>query len=171
MVKAALGLGGNMGDRKAYLADAVDGLAAHRSINVIATSAIYETPPWGKTDQSAFLNAAVLIETGLPPRALLETILGVERALGRVRGELWGPRTIDIDILLYGDRTVDEPGLTVPHPRIRDRAFVLRPLADILPDAAVAGRTIADWLSGVDVEGIRSIEPPGWHAKNRRPAR
>ena len=162
-VMAALGLGSNMGDRKTYLTRAIDGLAADRSIHVEAVSAIYETPPWGYTDQPAFLNAAVMIRTGLTPRNLLETILGIERALGRVRGELWGPRTIDIDILLYGDRTVDEPGLTIPHPRIQDRAFVLFPLADILPGATVSGRTVQEWVDAIDAEGITRLEQSGSH--------
>ena len=157
-VMAALGLGSNMGNRKTYLTRAIDGLATHRFIDVETVSAIYETPPWGTTDQRAFLNAAVLIRTGLTPRVLLETILGIERALGRIRGELWGPRTIDIDILLYGDRTVDEPGLTIPHPRIQDRAFVLLPLVDILPGATVSGRTVQEWVDAIDGEGIIRLE-------------
>ncbi len=167
---AALGLGGNMGDRTAFLVRAVDGLGTHPSIDVTAISAIYETPPWGKTDQPAFLNAAALIRTALPPRALLETILGVERKLGRVRGELWGPRNIDIDILLFGNRTVDEPGLTIPHPRIQDRAFVLRPLADILPDAVVAGRSVLEWLTVIDMDGISRSEETEWYPYRLQPS-
>ena len=162
-VIVALGLGSNMGDRTAFIGYAIEGLALHPAIEIADISAIYETPPWGRTDQPAFLNAAVLVETGLAPRALLEVILGIERSLGRVRGQLWGPRTIDIDILLYGDRQVSEPGLTVPHPRIQERAFVIKPLADILPDAMIAGRSVSDWLDALDLGGITTAAPVGWY--------
>lgn len=162
-VTVALGLGSNLGDRKAYLSGAIDGLASNPSIDVTAVSAIYETPPWGRTNQPVFLNAAVLVETDLTPRALLRAVLRIERSLGRVRDELWGPRTIDIDILLYGDEHIDEPGLTIPHPRIRERAFVLCPLAALVPDAIIAGRPVSDWLKALDLSGIRTVEEPGWY--------
>jgi 2-amino-4-hydroxy-6-hydroxymethyldihydropteridine diphosphokinase len=135
----------------------------HPHIDILAVSALYETPPWGKTDQPAFFNAAVLVDTDLAPRTLLEAVLGIERSLGRVRGTLWGPRTIDLDILLYGEEVIDEPGLTVPHPRIQERAFVIRPLADILPDAVIAGRRVADWLAELDVSGIEEAAAAGWY--------
>ncbi len=165
-VVAALGLGSNMGDRKNQICMALDSLAMHPHISVSAVSALYETPPWGKADQPAFLNAAVLIETDLAPRTLLEAALGIERSLGRVRGELWGPRTIDLDILLYGAAEVDEPGLTIPHPRIHERAFVIRPLADILPGTEIAGQTVAAWLAVLDVSGIETAAAVGWYPVN-----
>jgi 2-amino-4-hydroxy-6-hydroxymethyldihydropteridine diphosphokinase len=162
-VRTALGLGSNLGDRQAQITLALDALAMHPHIDILAVSALYQTPPWGKTDQPAFFNAAALVETDLAPRTLLETVLGIERSLGRLRNELWGPRTIDLDILLYGDQTVDEPGLTIPHPRIQERAFVIRPLADILPDAMIAGRCVSDWLAALDVSGIDAVANVGWY--------
>jgi len=162
-VKSAIGLGSNLGDRQMQVALALDSLAMHPHIDILAVSALYETPPWGKTDQPAFFNAAVLVETGLAPRTLLEAVLGIERSLGRVRGTLWVPRTIDLDILLYGEEVIDEPGLTVPHPRIQERAFVIRPLADILPDAVIAGRRVADWLAELDLSGIEEAAAAGWY--------
>lgn len=162
-VTVALGLGSNIGDRKAFLVRALDELAAHPSIAIVAVSPIYETPPWGKTDQPAFLNSAALMRTDIAPHRLLNAILDCERALGRERTDRWGPRTIDIDILLYGDSQVDEPGLTIPHPRIRERAFVLCPLADLLPDANICGRTISDWRNAQDLSGIRKIDGRGWY--------
>ncbi|SEP63127.1 2-amino-4-hydroxy-6-hydroxymethyldihydropteridinediphosphokinase [Faunimonas pinastri] len=163
MVGAVLGLGGNLGDRRGNIAAAIDALAAEPGITVAAVSALYETPPWGKTDQPAFLNAAVLVETDLAPRALLEAVLGVEQALGRLRLERWGPRLIDIDILLYGDRVIEEAGLTVPHPFLHQRAFALAPLVDVAPDAEIAGRPARDWLAESDAAGMIRAEQPGWH--------
>jgi 2-amino-4-hydroxy-6-hydroxymethyldihydropteridine diphosphokinase len=159
---AALGLGGNLGDRRANLAAAVNAVAEHPDVRLEAVSGLYETPPWGKTDQPAFLNAALRIETRLAPRTLLDAILDIERRLGRQRGERWGPRTVDIDVLLYGDAAIDEPGLRVPHPRLTERAFALAPLADVLPQATVAGRTVADWLAQADRSGMVRIAEPGW---------
>jgi 2-amino-4-hydroxy-6-hydroxymethyldihydropteridine diphosphokinase len=160
---AVLGLGGNIGDPRMAMAKAIEALSANSCVDVTAVSALYSTPPWGKTDQPAFLNAAVRVETGLTPRGLLETLLAVERLLGRERGERWGPRSIDIDILLFGTQTIDEPGLRVPHPRLSERAFALAPLVDVLPDATFAGRTAAEWLSLSDRSGMRRVAEPGWH--------
>lgn len=161
--RAAIGLGSNLGDRQAQITLALDSLAMHPQIDIVAVSALYETPPWGKTDQPAFLNAAVLVETGLAPRTLLEAVLGIERSLGRLRNELWGPRTIDLDILVYGEETVDEPGLTIPHPRIHERAFVIKPLADIAPDIVIAGRSVKDWLATLDTSDIETVAEAGWY--------
>ncbi len=162
MTTAVLGLGANLGDRRANLAAALDRLSEDADIVVEAVSALYETPPWGKTDQPAFLNAAARIETSLAPRALLEVILDVERRLGRERGERWGPRPIDIDILLFGTAEIDEPGLQVPHPRLHERAFALAPLVDVLPDAEVAGRPAAEWLLEADSAGMTRVAGQGW---------
>ncbi len=103
-------------------------------------STLRETEPWGPVEQPPFLNGAAAVETSLEPRALLDVLLEVERRLGRVRDERWGPRTIDLDLLLYGDTVVDEPGLTVPHPRLRERAFALEPLLELDPDLVVPGQ-------------------------------
>jgi 2-amino-4-hydroxy-6-hydroxymethyldihydropteridine diphosphokinase len=159
---AVLGLGGNIGDTRGLMAKAIERLAKNPEIKLQTVSALYHTPPWGKTDQPAFLNAAVKIETGLSPTALLKIALGVERELGRERGERWGPRTIDIDILLFGTDLVDQPGLRIPHPRLKERAFALAPLVDVLPDAKVAGRPAREWLAESDRAGMERLEEPGW---------
>jgi 2-amino-4-hydroxy-6-hydroxymethyldihydropteridine diphosphokinase len=131
---AHIGLGSNLGDRLANLRAAVERLAAD-DVRVVACSPVYETAPQGPVpDQPAFLNAACAVETALAPRALLARLLEVERALGRVRDVPQGPRTVDLDLLLCGAALVDEPGLQVPHPRLAERAFVLRPLLDLAPD-------------------------------------
>jgi 2-amino-4-hydroxy-6-hydroxymethyldihydropteridine diphosphokinase len=133
MTLAYLSLGSNLGDRLAYLTEAVRRLEAGHT-RVLRVSSVYETAPWGKTDQPAFLNIAAVVETDMAPADLLNHIAAVEQGLGRVRHERWGPRTIDIDILLYGTSTVHTPSLDVPHPRMTERAFVLTPLLEIGPD-------------------------------------
>ena len=162
MTCAILGLGGNIGDPRKQMAEAIRRLAAHPEIALESVSALYRTPPWGKLDQPAFLNAAVRIETSLSARGLLETILAVEKELGRERKERWGPRTIDIDILLYGDAKVAEPGLEIPHPRLTERAFALAPLVDVAPDAEISGRPAKAWLSESDSGGMTRLEEAGW---------
>lgn len=133
MVRAYLGLGSNQGDRPRLLAQAIARLEGP-DLRVVRRSRVYETPPWGKTDQPAFLNQVVEVETRLEPPALLARCLDVERALGRVRRERWGPRTIDVDLLLYGAETIRTPELVVPHAELRRRAFVLVPLLELAPD-------------------------------------
>ena len=120
----------------------------------IAGSRLYRTPPWGKTDQADFYNACAAIETRLSPTGLLEACLDIERDMKRVRSERWGPRTLDIDILNFDGLQIDEQALTVPHPRMTERAFVLMPLADLDGGLTVKGRAVADWLAGLDAEGI-----------------
>lgn len=146
-VRAHIGLGGNIGDRKANLETAISRLADTPGITLVAQSSFLGTEPWGKTDQEWFLNAAVAIDTTLSARQLLEVCLGVETAMGRVREEKWGPRIIDLDILTYGDETIDEDGLQVPHPYIVEREFVLEPLAEIAPDLMIGGKTVKDHLA------------------------
>lgn len=163
MTRAVLGLGGNIGDSRKLIAAAIGRLAAHPEIRVEQVSALYLTPPWGKIDQPAFLNAAIRIDTTLSPRALLEVILDVEGQLGRQRLERWGPRLIDIDILLYGTVEMDEPGLHIPHPRLKERAFALVPLIDVLPDAVISGKPARDWLKLIGSSGIQRLAEPGWH--------
>jgi 2-amino-4-hydroxy-6-hydroxymethyldihydropteridine diphosphokinase len=140
VARAYVGLGANLGPREATILRAVDLLAAQPGIEVLELSSFSETEPIGVTDQPAFVNGAVSLETLLSPRELLDALLRVERELGRVRsGERWGPRTIDLDLLLYGDEVVDEPGLTVPHPRLHERRFALEPLAELEPGLEIPG--------------------------------
>ena len=139
-VRAYVGLGANLGARDDTIRQAVDLLGAHPGVDLVAVSTLRETEPWGPVEQPPFLNGAAAVETRLGPRALLDVLLEVERRLGRVREERWGPRTIDLDLLLYGDAVVDEPGLTVPHPRLRERAFALEPLLELDPDLFVPGQ-------------------------------
>jgi 2-amino-4-hydroxy-6-hydroxymethyldihydropteridine diphosphokinase len=148
--KAYVGLGANLGDREATFRRAVELLAATAGIEVVAVSTLRETDPVGYADQPRFLNGAGALVTGLAPRALLDRLLAVERELGRVRGEgpRFGPRTIDLDLLLYGDEVVDEPGLTVPHPRLAERRFALEPLYELDPGLSLPdGRALRDLLA------------------------
>jgi 2-amino-4-hydroxy-6-hydroxymethyldihydropteridine diphosphokinase len=139
MAKAYVGLGANLGPKEVTLLRAVDLIAAEDGIEVLELSELRETAPVGVVDQPEFLNGALALETSLAPRELLDVLLRVEQELGRVRGERWGPRTIDLDLLVYGDETVDEPGLRVPHPRLHERRFALEPLADLEPELQIPG--------------------------------
>lgn len=152
-----LSLGGNLGDPAKSMGAALRLLDAAEDTRVAAVSSLYRTPPWGKLDQPDFLNAAAEIVTGLTPRALLALCLDAERKLKRVRQERWGPRLIDIDILTFGDRVIDEPGLEVPHPRMLERAFVLAPLAEIAPALVVEGRRVSERLAAADAAGIERL--------------
>jgi 2-amino-4-hydroxy-6-hydroxymethyldihydropteridine diphosphokinase len=140
MASAYIGVGSNLGDRERAIEDALRLLDAHQGIDVAAVSKIRETDPVGVVDQPRFLNAAARLETNLPPRVLLNRLLGVERELGRVRIERYGPRIIDLDLLVYDDEVVDGPGLRVPHPHLHERRFVLEPLNDLDPSLEVPGR-------------------------------
>lgn len=140
-MRAYVGLGANLGDRETTLRHAVDRLGTNDGVEVVAVSTLRETEPWGPVAQPPFLNGVVALETVLEPVELLEVLLEIERGLGRDRREetRWGPRTIDLDLLLYDDRVVDEPGLTVPHPRLHERRFVLEPLAELDSDLVIPG--------------------------------
>jgi 2-amino-4-hydroxy-6-hydroxymethyldihydropteridine diphosphokinase len=142
---AYVGLGSNLGDREAAIRRAAELIGAQR------LSPIVETDPWGYVDQPRFLNAAAEVETSLAPRPFLDHLLDVERRLGRERiGHRWGPRTIDLDLLLWGDERVSEPGLEVPHPRVLERLFVLEPLAALAPDRKIPGNgTVSEALAGL----------------------
>jgi len=159
MTEALLGLGGNVGDARTTLDEAVTLFAESAKVKLIARSSDYRTPPWGVTDQPPFINCAIAVETALSPRALLDRALTVERALGRDRSQeqRWGPRTIDIDLLAYGDLSLDEPNLTLPHPRLFERAFVLVPLAEIVPERIIAGRRVGDAAARMDAAGIEKL--------------
>ena len=143
MTLAYVGLGANLGDREGSIRRAAELIGARR------LSTIIETPPWGIIDQPDFLNAVAELESDVGPRALLDRLIEVERELGRVRdGKRWGPRTIDLDLLVYGAETSDVPALQLPHPRLHERLFVLAPLAELAPDLIVPGRgRVADLLT------------------------
>ncbi|MCO5729984.1 2-amino-4-hydroxy-6-hydroxymethyldihydropteridine diphosphokinase [Rhizobium sp. SSA_523] len=158
-VEATLGLGGNLGNPRQAMGEALRLIDSHAQCRVSAVSRLYRTPPWGKTDQADFINACALIHTRLSPRALLDLCLEIERSMKRVRIERWGPRTIDLDVLTYGDLTIHEDGLEIPHPRMQERAFVLMPLADIAAERRVFGKTVSAWLGQADTKGIAIDDP------------
>jgi len=153
-----LALGTNLGDRSANLRSAM--LALAPGVTVLAESPIYETPPWGVTDQPMFLNMVLRGETNLKPGALLKHLKRLETRLGRVAAIRWGPRLIDIDILFYDALVWQARGLTIPHPHLHERAFVLVPLADLAPELVhpVLGKTIRELLAEVDTTGVRRYE-------------
>ena len=162
MAEALIGLGGNVGDVRTAIDGAVAALC-ESDLRLLAQSSDYATPPWGIEDQPPFVNRCIAVETALAPRALLDRALAVERSLGRARARerRWGPRPIDIDLLDYDHQTIDEPGLTLPHPRLLERAFVLVPLAEILPDRIVGGMRVRDALARLDARGITRLPARG----------
>lgn len=159
--KAILGLGGNIGDPAKTMAAALRLIDARDDTRVVAVSRLYRTPPWGKTDQPFFVNACAAIETTLGPRAVLDMCLETEQAFKRERRERWGPRTLDLDVLDYAGSAYEDKALTLPHPRVSERAFVLIPLADIAPDLRFGERTVAEWAERVDREGIEPASEDG----------
>lgn len=164
--RAFLGLGGNLGDPAAAMAAALRALDADGAVTVTAVSSLYRTPPWGMTEQPDFLNAVAAIDTTLGAGALLALCLDIERSLKRVRAERWGPRLIDIDILLFADRKIDEEGLHVPHPRMGERAFVLAPLVEIAPEIMVDGGLARERLDALDTSAITRLPGGGdWWRK------
>ncbi len=159
-----LSLGANLGNRAETLRAAVQRIAAKDGVTLCAVSSLYETAPWGKTDQPAFLNIAVSLKTMLLPEAVLALTQTVETELGRVRYERWGPRTIDIDILYIEGVERHTPALTLPHPYMTERAFVLVPMAEIAPDLVVKGRTVEQWRKTVDDKGVVCVAGSEWMA-------
>jgi 2-amino-4-hydroxy-6-hydroxymethyldihydropteridine diphosphokinase len=152
--QVAFSLGGNLGDREQAIGNAVAALNAVNGLNITALSPLYQTAPWGKTDQDWFLNACAVGRTTLPASALLQAVQGIENRLGRVREERWGPRLIDIDIIALDGVAHDDEDLTLPHPRAAERAFVLVPLADIAPDLMIGKMKVRDILLALPrVEG------------------
>ena len=157
--EALLALGGNVGDVRTTFERAIAILCDDSAVRLLRRSSDYRTPPLGVADQPAFINAVIIVATSLDPHTLLARAQAVERALGRNRASepRWGPRPIDIDILAYDNVTLREPDLTLPHPRLFERAFVLVPLAEIASDRIVAGRRIGDALAAVEVSGIEKL--------------
>lgn len=156
MQDAYVALGANLGDREASLRDALNRLAAEPGVTLHRMSPIYETAPVGYTEQPSFLNMVVRVATELPPIELLRRLLAIEREMGRVRDIRWGPRNIDLDLLLVGETSMDTPELTLPHPRMGERAFVLVPLRDVWPEGAAFPWADALGAMSLEQEGIRS---------------
>lgn len=156
--RSAIALGSNLGDSRTILANAVSILAQTPGITSEACSSWYQTKAVGPP-QPDYINGCALFQVQLTPEALLETLLGVEAQFGRLRGERWGPRTLDLDLLLFGDLILETPNLKVPHPCMRERAFVLVPLAEIAPDwiDPVSGKAIAELVQAVDCSEVRRI--------------
>lgn len=158
-VAAYVGIGSNLDDPERQVRRAIEALASMPETRLVRASRLFRTAPWGRTDQPGFVNAAAEIATTLEPRDLLDALLEIERAQGRHRdGTRWGPRTLDLDILLYGERVIDEPGLAIPHPHLAERAFVLLPLSDL--DAALhvpGGGRISELLRAVDTNGVSPL--------------
>lgn len=160
VARAAIGLGGNLGDAATTLREAIDALGASPGTRLLRASRLYRTPAWGMTAQPDFINAVAVVETTLTADALLDHLLAIERRFGRVRteGERWGPRTLDLDLLLHGDAQLDLPGLQVPHPRLHQRAFALLPLVEAWPEAVIPGIGRAQaCLAAVAGEGIEAL--------------
>lgn len=169
-VRAYLGIGANVGDPRSNMRASLVALDASATTSVVAASRLYRTPPWGKTDQPFFLNACAAVDTTLAPRALLDLCLSTERGLKRERGERWGPRTIDLDVLDYAGQPFEDGTLTLPHPRMQDRAFVLVPLRDIAPDFRVGGLTLVERLASLDRTGIEAASADGTWWRDPEPA-
>src|SRR6202049_4460744 len=163
MAEALLALGGNVGDVRDTLDRAVAALCDGQEVRLLARSADYRTPPWGVADQPPFLNLCIAVATSLMPHALLARAQAVEQALGRERAKerRWGPRPVDIDLIAYDDLALAEPDLTLPHPRLLERAFVLVPLAEIAPERMIAGVRVRDALAGIDRTGVEKLPPRG----------
>jgi 2-amino-4-hydroxy-6-hydroxymethyldihydropteridine diphosphokinase len=165
LVEAFIALGGNVGDVRATFDSAIAILCDSSEVRLLARSSDYRTPPWGIADQPPFTNAIIAVSTTLAPRQLLSRAQACELALGRDRAheQHWGPRTIDLDILAYDDLVLNDATLTLPHPRLFERAFVLVPLAEIAPDRVIAGIRVSDALKRVDTAGIEKLPGPGFY--------
>jgi 2-amino-4-hydroxy-6-hydroxymethyldihydropteridine diphosphokinase len=161
VVEALIALGGNVGDVRATFDEAIACLCRDESVRLLARSSDYRTPPWGVTEQPPFINAAIAVATSLGPYDLLGRTTDCERRLGldRARKQHWGPRNIDIDILAYDDLVLNDQDLTLPHPRLLERAFVLVPLAEITPDRSIAGIKVKEALARLDTSGIERLPP------------
>lgn len=154
---ALIGLGSNVGDKEANIHQAIALLTAKGDIALVRASRLYRTAPWGVLDQDWFVNACIAVKTDLSPQDLLRRCLGIEEEMKRVRERRWGPRVIDVDVLIYRDAVLAESDLVLPHPRITERAFVLVPLAEIAPEAVVAGHPLAHWLTHLDARDVTPL--------------
>jgi len=163
MASVIIALGGNVGDVRDTFRKAIANVCGMTQAALIARSSDYATPPWGEEEQDRFINACIEIETALDPHALLFTLHKIEKKFGRDRSKetRWGPRTLDLDLIAYDDVKLDKPELTLPHPRLFERAFVLVPLAEIAPDRKIAGKTVRAALADVSTAGIERLADPG----------
>lgn len=163
MGNVLIALGGNVGDVRATFKKAIAHVCGMAQAVMIARSSDYATPPWGDKDQDPFINACVEIETDLDPHALLFVMQKVEQKFGRIRDKerRWGPRTLDLDMIAYDDVAMKKPDLTLPHPRLFERAFVLVPLAEIAPDRVISGIRVRDALASVSTQGIERLPDTG----------
>ena len=159
MADVLIALGGNVGDVRATFQKAIANICGMAQAALLARSSDYTTPPWGELDQARFINACIEIETSLDPHALLFTLHKIEKKFGRDRGNetRWGPRTLDLDLIAYDDVSIDKPELTLPHSRLFERAFVLVPLLEIVPDRRIAGRDIKAALAALSTDGIERL--------------
>jgi 2-amino-4-hydroxy-6-hydroxymethyldihydropteridine diphosphokinase len=159
MADVLIALGGNVGDVRGVFQKAIANICGMTQAALLARSSDYLTPPWGEEQQDRFINACIEIDTSLDPHALLFTLHKIEKKFGRdrVQEKRWGPRTLDLDLIAYDDVSIDKPELTLPHPRLFQRAFVLVPLAEIAPDRVISGRTARQALAGLSTEGIERL--------------
>ena len=156
--RIVLALGSNLGDRLETLQGAVDALFDAPGVDFVAVSPVYETAPVGGPPQPDYLNAVIVVDTELSGQTILDRAHGIEEVFGRVREQAWGPRTLDVDVIVCGDETSDDPALTLPHPRAHERAFVLAPWHDVDPDAEIPGRgRVADLLGKTGLDGVRRL--------------
>lgn len=160
MALAYIGLGSNLADPPAKIRTALQALRQVPQTRVLRQSRLYRSAPWGQPDQPDFVNAVAELDTALTPRELLDALLGIEREAGRVRsGARWGPRVLDLDILVYADECIDAAGLRIPHPHLHERAFALMPLAEIAPNLHIPGQgNIESLLARIDIEGCCALE-------------
>jgi 2-amino-4-hydroxy-6-hydroxymethyldihydropteridine diphosphokinase len=163
MASAIIALGGNVGDVRATFETAISDVCDLARARLIARSSDYSTPPWGDADQDPFVNACIEIETALAPQALLSVLKTIEQTFGRTRTmeRRWGPRTLDLDLIAYDDVSLQTAELTLPHPRLFERAFVLVPLAEIAPDRMIGSRKVGDALASVSAQGIERLSDTG----------
>jgi 2-amino-4-hydroxy-6-hydroxymethyldihydropteridine diphosphokinase len=159
MADVLIALGGNVGDVRATFQKAIANICGMTQAALLARSSDYATPPWGELDQAHFINACIEIETSLDPHALLFTLHKIEKKFGRDRSNetRWGPRTLDLDLIAYDDVSIDKPELTLPHPRLFERAFVLVPLSEIVPDRMIGGCSIQAALAELSADGIERL--------------
>jgi 2-amino-4-hydroxy-6-hydroxymethyldihydropteridine diphosphokinase len=163
MADVLIALGGNVGDVRATFKKAISNICGMTQAALLARSSDYTTPPWGHEAQAPFINACIEIETSLDPHALLFVMQKVEQKFGRTRDKerRWGPRTLDLDMIAYDNVSMQKPDLTLPHPRLFERAFVLVPLAEIAPDRVISGIRVRDGLSSVSTQGIERLPDTG----------